>query len=55
MQVLKQLLPQADVVALTCPLTPETRGIINAETLALMKPHRSSPIWRVAAASTRLP
>lgn len=38
MQALKQLLPQADVVALTCPLTPETRGIINAETLALMKP-----------------
>ena len=25
-------------MALTCPLTPETRGIINAETLALMKP-----------------
>jgi len=29
-KALKQLLPQADVVALTCPLTPETRGIINA-------------------------
>ena len=37
MEALKQLLPQADIVALTCPLTPETRGIINSETLALMK------------------
>ena len=25
MEALKQLLPQADIVALTCPLTPETR------------------------------
>lgn len=35
---LKQRLPEADVVALTCPLTPETTGIIDAEALAAMKP-----------------
>jgi phosphoglycerate dehydrogenase-like enzyme len=35
---LPQLLPQADFVALTCPLTPETTGLINAEALAAMKP-----------------
>lgn len=33
-----ELLPRADFVALTCPLTPETANMINAETLALMKP-----------------
>jgi phosphoglycerate dehydrogenase-like enzyme len=32
------LLPQADFVVLTCPLTDETRGLINARTLAAMKP-----------------
>jgi glycerate dehydrogenase len=31
-------LAQADVVLLQCPLTPATRGLINAETLALLKP-----------------
>ena len=31
-------LPRADYVALTCPLTDETRDIINAEALAAMKP-----------------
>lgn len=35
---LPALLPQADFVVLTCPLTPETEKIINAQTLALMKP-----------------
>lgn len=35
---LKALLPQADIVALTCPLTPETEGLIDAEALALMRP-----------------
>lgn len=35
---LLDLLPEADVVALTCPLTPETTGIINAAGLARMKP-----------------
>ena len=32
------LLPQADIVALTCPLTPETQGLIGATAFAAMKP-----------------
>lgn len=35
---LPALIPRADFVVLTCPLTPETTDIINARTLALMKP-----------------
>ena len=35
---LSELLPQADVVALTCPLTPETERLIGAPALAAMKP-----------------
>jgi phosphoglycerate dehydrogenase-like enzyme len=35
---LPALLPRADVVALTCPLTPETTGLIGADALARMKP-----------------
>jgi glyoxylate reductase len=35
---LPELLSQADHVTLNVPLTPETRGIIGAEQLALMKP-----------------
>lgn len=35
---LKQALPRADYVTLHLPTTPETRGMINAELLALMKP-----------------
>jgi lactate dehydrogenase-like 2-hydroxyacid dehydrogenase len=35
---LPELLPRADFVALTCPLTPETQNIINAAGLAHMKP-----------------
>lgn len=31
-------LAQADFVALTCPLTPETEGLIDAAALAAMKP-----------------
>ena len=31
-------LPDADVVALTCPLTPETERLIDAQALAAMKP-----------------
>jgi phosphoglycerate dehydrogenase-like enzyme len=31
-------LPQADFVALTCPLTPETENLIDAKALAAMKP-----------------
>ena len=33
-----ELLPQADVVSLHCPLLPQTQGLINARSLALMKP-----------------
>jgi phosphoglycerate dehydrogenase-like enzyme len=35
---LKTLLPKADYVVLTCPLTKETEKLIDAEALALMKP-----------------
>jgi glycerate dehydrogenase len=34
---LEELLTRSDVVSLHCQLTPETHGIINAKTLALMK------------------
>ena len=34
---LSALLPEADIVALTCPLTPETEGLIGRDALALMK------------------
>lgn len=34
---LLELLPQADFVALTCPLTPETTNLIDAHALAAMK------------------
>lgn len=34
---LLSLLPAADAVVLACPLTPETRGLIGAATLAAMK------------------
>jgi phosphoglycerate dehydrogenase-like enzyme len=32
------LLPEADIVALTCPLTPETENLIGAKAFAAMKP-----------------
>ena len=35
---LRELLGQADVIALTCPLTPETENLIDAAALASMKP-----------------
>lgn len=35
---LTEALAQADIVALTCPLTPETEGLIGAQALAAMKP-----------------
>jgi glycerate dehydrogenase len=33
-----ELLQQADIVSLHCPLTPETKNLINDQSLALMKP-----------------
>ena len=38
MSELKRLLPEADFVALTCPLTKETEKLVDAEALARMKP-----------------
>jgi phosphoglycerate dehydrogenase-like enzyme len=38
MEALGTMLPEADYVALACPLTPQTERLMNAETLALMKP-----------------
>jgi phosphoglycerate dehydrogenase-like enzyme len=38
MDALPALLGDADYIALTCPLTPETERLMNAETLARMKP-----------------
>ncbi|MCB1103361.1 MAG: D-2-hydroxyacid dehydrogenase [Opitutaceae bacterium] len=35
---LNQVLRESDVLSLHCPLTPETNNLINAGTLALMKP-----------------
>jgi phosphoglycerate dehydrogenase-like enzyme len=37
MSALKSLLPEADFVALTCPLTPETENLIDADALARMR------------------
>ncbi|MCD8322702.1 MAG: D-2-hydroxyacid dehydrogenase [Oscillospiraceae bacterium] len=34
---LEELLARSDVVSLHCPLTPETKGIINRDTIAQMK------------------
>lgn len=36
---LEKHLPNADYVVVTAPLTPATEGLINRQTLALMKPH----------------
>ena len=35
---LARALGEADIVALTCPLTPETQGLIGAAALAALKP-----------------
>lgn len=35
---LKSIFTESDVVSLHCPLTPETRGLVNAERLSWMKP-----------------
>ncbi|WP_245177481.1 D-glycerate dehydrogenase [Geodermatophilus sp. DF01-2] len=36
---LPELLRRSDVVSLHCPLTPDTRHLVRAETLALVQPH----------------
>ena len=36
---LNSLFEMSDVISLHCPLTPETKHIVNAETLAVMQPH----------------
>ena len=33
-----EVLQQADIVTLHCPLTPETKNLINSQTLSLMRP-----------------
>jgi D-2-hydroxyacid dehydrogenase (NADP+) len=38
MEELKPLLPEADFVALSCPLTKETENLVDAEALSRMKP-----------------
>ena len=35
---LEELLKQSDYISLHCPLTPQTRHIINKDTIAMMKP-----------------
>ena len=37
MMKVEQLLSESDVISLHCPLTPETKNLINAEHLSLMK------------------
>ncbi len=46
LSAMKELLPQADLVALTCPLTKETENLIDAEALGRMK--RSALLVNVA-------
>ncbi|RKU31397.1 D-2-hydroxyacid dehydrogenase [Candidatus Poribacteria bacterium] len=38
MDKLKDLMSQVDVVMIACPLTEETRGLINADNLSVMQP-----------------
>jgi D-3-phosphoglycerate dehydrogenase len=35
---LEELMAESDIVAICCPLTPETRGMINADRIGRMKP-----------------
>jgi D-2-hydroxyacid dehydrogenase (NADP+) len=35
---LYDLLPSADIVVITCPLTPDTQNLLNARAIAAMKP-----------------
>jgi len=38
LMTLEGMLPQTDILSLHVPVTPETKGMINARTLALLKP-----------------
>ncbi len=38
---LDDLLKESDIISIHCPLTPETRGLVNADFLARMKPGAS--------------
>ena len=38
---LDELFARADVLSLHCPATPDTKGVVNARTLALMRPGRA--------------
>ncbi len=44
-----EVLPEADVLTLTCPLTPETEHLVNEQTLGAMKPRA----WLVNVARGR--
>ena len=54
-KALLEVLPQADFVALTCPLTPATENLIDARALAAMKGSRSGVMQKVYASIRPLP
>ena len=49
-ETLPELLAESDFIVLAAPLTPETREMINAETLAMVKPGS----WLINVARGRL-
>ena len=49
-ETLPELLAESDFIVLAAPLTPETEGMINAETLAMVKPGA----WLINVARGRL-
>jgi phosphoglycerate dehydrogenase-like enzyme len=49
-ETLAELLAESDFIVLAAPLTPETEGMINAETLAMVKPGA----WLINVARGRL-